>query len=452
VDCPLLDRPVQLDPAMWETVVLNLVSNAFKHTFTGAITVALLQRPGHVELSVTDTGVGIPDADIPYLFTRFHRIEGVRARSSEGAGIGLALVRQIVGLHHGSVRVRSIPGTGSTFTVWVPYRQPWLPHSPPRAPAPGVATTARLSRRAYADEAQLWLDGDVVPAAVLDEPPPQPVPAGKHPAVLVVDDNPDMRRYLCRLLSDRYQIRAADTGQGLDTLASPPADLILADVSTHPGGLQLLHRIRANPALQATPVILLTARGDAASALQAIAANAQDYIVKPFSARELLARIGAQLELARLRRHSDDRYRALINASWDLTYQMSPDWTEMRSLEGQGFMADTRRPSTGWLDQYIHPDDQARVTAAIRHAVETKSVFELEHRVRRPDGTLGWTLSRAVPLLGDEGQITEWVGAATDITERKGRDEALRDVPANSNGGCQSAAPRCTTRKNGTGR
>jgi len=422
VDCPLLDRPVQLDPAMWETVVLNLVSNAFKHTFTGAITVALLQRPGHVELSVTDTGVGIPDADIPYLFTRFHRIEGVRARSSEGAGIGLALVRQIVGLHHGSVRVRSIPGTGSTFTVWVPYRQPWLPHSPPRAPAPGVATTARLSRRAYADEAQLWLDGDVVPAAVLDEPPPQPVPAGKHPAVLVVDDNPDMRRYLCRLLSDRYQIRAADTGQGLDTLASPPADLILADVSTHPGGLQLLHRIRANPALQATPVILLTARGDAASALQAIAANAQDYIVKPFSARELLARIGAQLELARLRRHSDDRYRALINASWDLTYQMSPDWTEMRSLEGQGFMADTRRPSTGWLDQYIHPDDQARVTAAIRHAVETKSVFELEHRVRRPDGTLGWTLSRAVPLLGDEGQITEWVGAATDITERKGRD------------------------------
>jgi len=245
--------------------------------------------------------------------------------------------------------------------------------------------------------------------------------------VLVVQQHPDMRRYLHRLLSDRYQIRTADTGQGLDTLARPPADLILADVITHPGGLQLLHRIRANPALQATPVILLTARGDATSALQAIAASAQDYIVKPFSARELIARIGAQLELARLRRHSDDRYRALINASWDLTYQVSPDWTEMRSLEGQGFTADTRRPGTGWLDQHIHPDDQAEVTAAIRHAIETKSVFELEHRVRRPDGTLGWTLSRAVPLLGDEGQIIEWVGAATDITERKGHDEALRD-------------------------
>jgi PAS domain S-box-containing protein len=111
-----------------------------------------------------------------------------------------------------------------------------------------------------------------------------------------------------------------------------------------------------------------------------------------------------------------------------VTYRVSPDWTEMRSLEGQGFMADTLRPNIGWLDQYIHPDDHAKVTAAIRHAIETKSVFELEHRVRRPDGTLGWALSRAVPVLGDEGEITEWVGAATDITERKGHEEALRDL------------------------
>jgi PAS domain S-box-containing protein len=428
LDCPPLDRPVQLDPAMWETVVLNLVSNAFKHTFAGAITVALRQRPGHVELSVTDTGTGIPDADIPHLFTRFHRIEGVRARSHEGAGIGLALVRQLVGLHHGSVRVRSTPGTGSSFTAWVPYSQPRQPQSPLHAPALDAASRASLSRQAYADEARLWLDGDAVPASVLDEPPPLPAPPGERPAVLVVDDNPDMRRYLRRLLSDRYHIRAAGTRQALDTLASPPPDLILADVSTHPGGLRLLHCIRASPALQATPVILLTARGDATSALRAIDVGAQDYIVKPFSARELIARIGAQLELARLRRHSGDRYRALIGASWDVTYRVSPDWTEMRSLEGQGFMADTRRPSAGWLDQYIHPDDQAKVTAAIRHAIETKSVFEFEHRVRRPDGTLGWALSRAVPLLGDEGEITEWVGAATDITERKGHEEALRDL------------------------
>jgi signal transduction histidine kinase/chemotaxis response regulator CheB len=417
LDCPPLDRAVQLDRAMWEAIVLNLVSNAFKHTFAGVITVSLRQWPGHVELSVADTGVGIPEADIPQLFTRFHRIEGAPARSREGAGLGLALVRQFAGLHHGSVRVRSKPGAGSTFTVWVPYIQAWQRQPAGRTIAP-AGGTASLSRQAYADEAQLWLDTDTVPASVLDEPPQQPAPPGNRPSVLVIDDSPDMRRYLRRLLSDRYHVHAVSIEQALSAPASMSADLVLADVIAHPGDLQLLQGIRANPALRTAPVILLTARGDAGSALQAIEADAQDYIVKPFSARELIARIGAQLELARLRKHTDDRYRALINASWDVTYRMSPDWTEMRSLEGQGFIADTRRPSTNWLDQYIHLDDQAEFTAAVRRAIETKSTFELEHRVRRPDGTLGWMQSRAVPLLDDEGEVCEWVGAATDVTDR----------------------------------
>ncbi len=427
LDCPSPDQSVELDPAMWETIVLNLVSNAFKHTFAGAITVALRQLPGHVELSVTDTGGGIPEADIPHLFTRFHRIEAVRARSHEGAGLGLALVRQLAGLHHGSVRARSTVGKGATFTVWVPYSQRRPPRPDACAAGGGSGAGAdRLSRQAYADEAQLWLDGDPVAASVLAEPPPQPPQPGlpgKRPVVLVIDDNPDMRRYLRRLLADRYHVRAVGTPRAPGALAGAPADLILAGVITDPGGLRLLHGIRAIPALRATPVILLTTRGDATSALQAIAAGAQDYLVKPFSARELIARIGAQLELARLRQRGDDRYRALINASWDVTYRMSPDWTEMRSLEGQGFIADTHMPSTGWLDRYIHPDDQGEFTTAIRYAIDTKSIFQLEHRVRRSDGTLGWTLSRAVPLLGDEGEITEWVGAATDVTERRRRAE-----------------------------
>jgi signal transduction histidine kinase/chemotaxis response regulator CheB len=411
LDCPPVDRPVQLDRAMWEAIVLNLVSNALKHTFTGAVTVSLRQRTGHVELSVADTGVGIPEADIPNLFTRFHRIEGTPARSLEGAGLGLALVRQFAGLHHGSVRARSKLGVGSTFTVWVPYTQARRRQAAGRTGTVD-ARTGGLSRRAYADEAQLWLEGDTVPASVLDEPPPQSAPPGKRPMVLVIDDSPDMRRYIHRLLSDRYHVLAVSIKRALGAAASQSADLVLADVTPHRDGLELLHGIRANPVLESTPVILLTAHGDVGSALQAIEAGAQDYIVKPFSARELIARIGAQLELARLRKHTDDRYRALISASWDVTYRMSPDWTEMRSLEGQGFITDTRRPSTNWLDQYIHPDDQAEFTAAVRRAIESKSTFELEHRIRRPDGTLGWMLSRAVPLLDDEGEISEWVGAA----------------------------------------
>jgi PAS domain S-box-containing protein len=105
---------------------------------------------------------------------------------------------------------------------------------------------------------------------------------------------------------------------------------------------------------------------------------------------------------------------------------MSPDWTQMRALDGRGFIADTSRPSASWLDEYIHPDDQPRVLEAIQAAIRDKAVFSLEHRVRRPDGTLAWTLSRAVPILDDQGEIIEWVGAAAEVP---GRADADRTGP-----------------------
>ena len=116
-----------------------------------------------------------------------------------------------------------------------------------------------------------------------------------------------------------------------------------------------------------------------------------------------------------------------MTATSNVMYRMSPDWTQMWQLEGQGFIVDTVRPRRDWLGEYIHPDDQAHVTAAIAAAVETKSVFELEHRVRRVDGTWAWTLSRAVPLLDGEGEIVEWFGVARDVTARRNVEEALRE-------------------------
>ena len=125
-------------------------------------------------------------------------------------------------------------------------------------------------------------------------------------------------------------------------------------------------------------------------------------------------------------RESEGRLRALVEASSYAVYRMNPDWSQMLALDGQGFIADTTAPSDAWLGNYLHPDDQPRVMAAIRHSIETKSTFELEHRVRRADGTVGWTLSRAVPLLDAAGNITEWFGAASDVTPRKKAEEALR--------------------------
>jgi len=127
-------------------------------------------------------------------------------------------------------------------------------------------------------------------------------------------------------------------------------------------------------------------------------------------------------------RESEERFRALVNASSDVVYRMSPDWSEMRELDGRGFIADTGKPTKAWLNEYIHPDDQPLMLGTIREAVRTKSMFELEHRVRRTDGTLGWTYSRAVPLLDVNGKIQEWFGAASDVTARKEAEEKFRNL------------------------
>jgi len=124
-------------------------------------------------------------------------------------------------------------------------------------------------------------------------------------------------------------------------------------------------------------------------------------------------------------RESERRFNGLIRASGQVLYSMSADWSEMRQLTGGGFITDTGQPRRDWLEAYIDPDDRARLLAAVGEAVRTKGVFELEHRVRRVDGSLGWTLSRAVPLLSEAGDIEEWVGAASDITGRKEVEGAL---------------------------
>jgi two-component system CheB/CheR fusion protein len=146
---------------------------------------------------------------------------------------------------------------------------------------------------------------------------------------------------------------------------------------------------------------------------------------------DLLSRQAADMiewaQTAETLRASEERLRAFVTASSDVVYRMSPDWSEMRELRGREFLADTESPSRTWLEKYIDPQDQPHVLAAIHEAIRTKSVFALEHRVRRVDGSLGWTSSRAVPLLDEKGEIVEWVGTASDITERKRAAQTPRE-------------------------
>src|SRR5580692_210760 len=306
VACQALAEPVYVDRDMWEKIVLNLLSNALKFTFEGEVDLTLKPLDGAVELQVRDTGVGIPEEHRERVFERFHRIEGAAARTYEGTGIGLALVQELARLHGGGVRVESAVGAGSTFTVTIPRGKEHLPAERIEA-APSLAST-KIQAEAYLEEAQQW-DGDESGAAV----EPAPAPGAERELIVLADDNADMRRYLIRLLSDGYEARAvADGRKALEAIRELRPSLVLADVMMpHLDGFGLLRAIREDSALAGTPVILLSARAGEESRVLGLQADADDYLVKPFTARELLARVAMHVKMANLRRETAEREERL---------------------------------------------------------------------------------------------------------------------------------------------
>jgi signal transduction histidine kinase/DNA-binding response OmpR family regulator len=422
---------------MWERIVLNLLSNAFKYTLAGGISVRLCSQAERMVLEVSDTGVGIDEDELPLIFQRVHRIEGVAGRTQEGTGIGLALVQELVKLHAGEISVTSVVGSGTTFRVAIPLGSAHLPTDRVKASSSGAPAT--LNAQSFVQEAVRWVpenaadalanSSSVVPDAIpVADPPPAPAYAMRR--VLMADDNADMRAYVRGLLVGRYAVEVVGNGvEALEAASRQRPDLILADIMMpRLDGLGLLQAIRGDKNLRDIPVILLSARAGEEARVDGLGAGADDYLVKPFSARELVARVGALLDLTSLRRKSDERFRALVSASSDAVYSMNADWTEMRFLHGHDFIADTMAASSTWLERYIAQEDRPTVMAHVEQAIRNKSKFELEHRVQRVDGSLGWTLSRAIPVLDARGEIVEWFGMAVDTTERKRVENVLRDT------------------------
>ena len=306
--------PVAVDSSMWERIVLNLLSNALKFTFDGGIDLRLTHHGDTVTLTVHDTGSGIPDHELPRLFERFHRVERTRARSSEGSGIGLALVAELVALHGGQVTVDSELDLGSTFTVTLPGAGPVdAPAGPVDADrsvqgdeAGGPARNgSSITPAAFLAEVSRWADGALsdgdgdgaeAPAAGL-----APVIEG---SILVVDDNADMRAYLRRLLTPRFTVHTAiDGADALDQIRAHRPDLVVSDVMMpNVDGVELVRRIRGEAELADLPVILLTAAASTAAAAQGFDVGADDYLVKPFTADNLLLRVSARIATGHERR------------------------------------------------------------------------------------------------------------------------------------------------------
>jgi PAS domain S-box-containing protein len=433
VDCPPLPQPVYVDREMWEKIVLNLLSNAFKFTFEGRITVRMAAQGEHAVLTVADTGTGIPEAELPHIFERFHRVEGAKGRTYEGTGIGLALIQELVGLHGGTIAAKSEQGKGSSFRIALPFRNAHVPQD--RIAPDESAASSTFRGDAYTREAISWLANPAGKVKLAASTAPPLSCASPRPRVILADDNADMREHISHILGEGYDVVAVSNGaDALEAAGEQTPEIVLTDVMM-PGldGFGLLRKLRAHSDLRDVPVILISARAGEEARTEGIHAGADDYITKPFSANELLARVANTLHLQHVRRESlaeiarsENRFRAFVTASSDVIYRMSADWSEMRHLQGKSFIPDTTDPTRSWLEKYIHPDDQPAVLSAIQAAIRNKSAFELEHRVIRVDGTHGWIFSRAIPLLDSQGEIEEWFGAARDVTAEREAAERLR--------------------------
>jgi signal transduction histidine kinase len=298
---------VYVDPVIWEKIILNLVSNAFKYTIHGSIAVSVRQIDAEVRVSITDTGIGIPADQLDRIFDRFHRVENAAVRSQEGTGIGLSLVRELVRIHHGRIEVSSRPNEGSTFTVILPTGKAHLP-------ADQIAAAEEIKmtdeRNLYVEESLQWLP-DPGPDPASDPapgfpklPPPATTTLERRFLVLLADDNADMRNYVGRLLSANYDLITATNGdEAFEKILSHRPDLVLTDIMMPVlDGFGLLKKIRNHSQVRMTPVIFLSARAGEESKVEGLEAGADDYLVKPFSARELIARVDSNLRINAARR------------------------------------------------------------------------------------------------------------------------------------------------------
>ncbi|NPU12296.1 response regulator [Bradyrhizobium sp. 83002] len=463
IDATALPEPVYVDRDMWEKIVLNLISNAFKFTFEGeiAVSIGVSADRRHAELRVCDTGTGIPPGEVPNLFERFRRIEGARGRSFEGSGIGLALVQELVKLHGGDITAESELGRGSVFSLRIPLGVAHLP-----AGQLGISQSQSVTNRraqAYIDEALGWLNGD----ASIDLPHPSSADdlgvrtaTVRRDRVVLADDNPDMRDYVRRLLGEDYEVEAvADGRAALDATRRRRPDLVLTDVMMPElDGFGLLKALRSDAQLRDIPVVMLSARAGEEAKVEGLDAGASDYLSKPFSARELLARVRANIDLARVRREAETTLRELNER---LEAQVSERTAELQAKEARlrtifeasytfqallasdGTLLDANATLLEAIAAPLHdvagvpfwetpwfagtpgtPEVIRSLVDAVARGDEARRELQLD----LPVGGWRWFDFQMRPVRDETGQVVAIVPEAVELTERRKAEEAFRQA------------------------
>jgi signal transduction histidine kinase len=388
IACPTLSEPIFVDREMWEKIVLNLLSNAFKYTNEGEIRISLTETRKSVLLRIKDSGIGIGDADLTRIFDRFYRVEGASTRTSEGTGIGLALVKELTERLGGRVRAESKPGRGSTFTVELPIGSQHLPQDrilPARAGeavAEGTRTTGESNLA--------WVSSEAQGSRSSAQASSTPAGAGEiRKRVLVVDDNADLRSYISYGLSQVFDVETVSSGaEALKVIARNPPALVLSDLMM-PGidGLSLLRKLRSRSETATLPIILLTARADEQTKLKGLKDRADDYLVKPFDMRELVARAEAAVALAELRADVVQQHER-VHLARDLHDSL------LQSIHGAGLMLEAA------LDRLVVDEEQARhlfenCQQALAKAVEEgRALLGFLRRSTRPRDDFAEALER----------------------------------------------------------
>lgn len=451
VDCPPLQESVFVDREKWEKIVLNLLSNAFKFTFEGIITVTLRQIGQQVELCIQDTGVGIPPNEINQVFDRFHRGENVQSRTHEGTGIGLSLVKELVKLHGGTIRVESRLNDGSSFFVTIPLSTEHLPTDCIQSASSASTPKVSNASSSFVEEALQWLPSErrsetKRKGEINERLSKINLSSGKNenhtkmeasrPQILLADDNADMCTYVSRILSTEFDVTIVTDGKSaLAAIMKHPFDLIISDVMMpHLDGFELLEKLRNDASVRTIPVILLTARAGEESRVDALERGADDYLVKPFSARELKARVDGNLKLQRLRREASSethKFISLVENSTDFIgmadLQYRPIFINSAGLSMVG-LDTVNEAQLKFVKDFYFPDDHPFILNEFIPQVLREGRGETEIRFRHFKTNQGiWMLCNIFQLQDIEGNTIGLATVSRNITERKEKERQLNE-------------------------